>query len=139
MINSLIINDVMDRGIPNLERIPIRVTQDYHLQNVWLGLGLKQSTNDMLPINDNLLWLGAGWVKAGDWIFVYTGKGEPKRNQLPNQENSIYTIHWNRSEVIFSSAELFPYLLAGSASFPPSFYENQLASALSQYGKGNTF
>lgn len=133
MTPELKLYDVVDRGLPNKERIPIHVLSDYYMQNIWIGLGLRHSPGQLMPINDNSLWLGTGWVKKGDWIFIYTGKGEPQTNQIPNQDNKTYTYHWNRSSVLFSSPELHPYLLEGSISLPPELTMQNLLNALEGY------
>ncbi|WP_299663770.1 hypothetical protein [uncultured Ruegeria sp.] len=131
MIDSaLMLMDVVDRGVPNLERIPIKVEEDFYLQYQWIGIGIKQPNSHIFPINDNSMWLGMGWVKKGDWIFVYTGKGEPRSNRIPGLENSIYTVHWNREATLFSSDEIHPYLLEGLVSLPPAFNDAPQQSGL---------
>lgn len=121
MSDYMSILDVVDRGIPNQERIPIFIKNDFYLQTQWVGLGVMQPDKKIFPINDNSFWLGIGWVKKGDWIFLYTGKGEPRINEIPNQETKIYTVHWNREKTLFNSPELHPYLLDGGLFLPPAF------------------
>lgn len=121
MDSSLRILDAANRGIPNIEHIVIRVERDFYIQNQWVGIGIRQPNDTIFPLNDNSLWLGTGWVNQGDWIFVYTGKGSPRTNPIPNQDNKIYTVHWNRERTLFSSPEIHPYLLDGGIYLPPSF------------------
>lgn len=121
MIHGLELRDVIDRGVPNLERIPLYATFDVTLGNYWLGLGLKQSQESIFPINDSLFWLGNGYLEKGDWLFVYSGTGIPTTHEMPNQSNKISTLHWNKGQTLFHSAEIYPYLIAGDIRFPPSF------------------
>jgi len=114
---SLNILDVMDRGVPNKERIPIEVVGATNLSRYWIGIGIRTEPRRILPINDNLLWLGQGEVLPGDWVFVYTGQGSPQQNNVPNSVNKIFTIHWNRRSVLFQSEELQPFLINGIVSF----------------------
>lgn len=126
----LSILDVVDRGVPNSERVPIRVEAHCALGNFWLGIGLRQDVGRVFPINDNLFWLGNGYLTPGDWIFVYSGRGAPRRNAIPNQPNTIYTMHWNRSEVLFQSEELHPILITGHLNTPPAFDEQARRNAM---------
>ncbi|QJF50494.1 hypothetical protein [Roseobacter ponti] len=136
MNGPLDIKDVVDRGKPNSERIPILVNEDFYLQYQWIGLGIKQPEQKIFPINDNCLWLGSGQVYKGDWIFVYTGKGNPTTTPIPSQDSKIYTVHWNRSTTLFNSAEIHPYLLDGGIILPPSFTPSpSLSELLSSLGK----
>lgn len=122
MISSLRIFDVQDRGIPNSEHVVLRADAFCDLGHFWMGIGLRQGDNSIFPINDNLLWLGSGYVVQGDWIFVYTGLGTPTVNEIPNQKNRIYTLHWNRDKILFGAREIFPYLIfSPSVNLPMEF------------------
>ena len=118
--DSLKIMDVINRGIPNQERVPIFVNRETDLERFWLGIGIRQPDNRIYPINDNLMWLGNGFVTPGDWLFVYTGKGSPQTNKIPNQPNKIFSMHWGRDQTLFLSPEVSPYLLCGVIALPPS-------------------
>ena len=120
MLDSLRIMDVIDRGTPNQERVPILVDKETELGNYWLGIGIRQTDNQIYPINDNMMWLGNGFVTQGDWLFVYTGLGSPRTNNVPNQSNHIFSMHWGRDQTLFSSPEIFPYLLSGVIDLTPS-------------------
>lgn len=126
--DQLKLHDVIDRGKPNLERIPIFVQSRTMMGQFWLGLGVRQANAQLSPINDNLFWLGSGWVNAGDWIFVYTGRGEARTGDIPNQIAKIYSIHWNRDRTLFSEPDIHPYLLEGYVRFPPSVVESEFRS-----------
>ncbi len=111
MIDFLQITNVQDRGIANKERVAIRVNHFTQLNQFWVSAGIKSSKEAIYPINDNLFWLGRGYVTSGDWIFIYTGFGTPQTVKLPNSVNNIYTFYWGRSNVLFQSPEVFPFLL----------------------------
>lgn len=111
MIKFLSVTNVQDRGTANKERVAIRVDHSTHLNQFWLSAGIKASAEGVYPINDNLFWLGRGYVTRGDWLFIYSGFGEPRTVKMPNSENSIYTFYWGRSHVLFQSPEVFPFLL----------------------------
>ncbi len=111
MIEPLKIVDVFERGVGGSEGISVRVQDFCDLGHYWLGLGIRQSDQEIFPLNDNLLWLGRGAVNSGDWVFVYTGWGQPRTLDIPNVTSKIYSMHWNRDDVLFSSPEVFPYLI----------------------------
>jgi hypothetical protein len=133
MTLALELLDVIDRGIPNKERVPIKVNSDYYLANAWVGIGIKTSEDKIFPLNDNSLWLGMGWVRPGDWIFAYTGSGKPNVEDVPGSNSKIYTIFWNRPKVVFVSEEIHPYLLEGDITLPPSFKINDNFSKLLEF------
>jgi len=111
MIEPLKIVDVFDRGIGGRECVSIRVQGFCDLGHYWLGLGLRQSNNQIFPINDNLFWLGRGNVNPGDWVYVYTGWGEPRIINLPGVAAKLFSLHWKRDTVLFGPNEIFPYLI----------------------------
>lgn len=122
MSEFLKIVDVVDRGVGGKERVTIRVNSFCDLGHYWLGIGIKQSQNEIFPINDNLYWFGRGHVGPGDWIFLYTGLGSPRINDIPEQSGKIYTLHWQKQNVLFRSTEVFPYLInASTVSLPEKF------------------
>ena len=101
---------VYDAGVPNQERIAIRARGYAELGRFFIGVGMRQPSPNLHPINDNTLWMGYGFVAPGDWIYVYTGTGTPRADSIPNQGNTIYTIHWGRTNVLFKSPELIPFI-----------------------------
>lgn len=122
MTEALIITDVQDRGVANRERISIKVNGYCDLGHYWLGLGIRQSQSEIFPLNDNIFWFGRGYVNVNDWIFLYTGSGTPRVNDIPNQSGKIYTLHWRRQNVLFQSSEVFPYLIsAPKVGLPENF------------------
>jgi hypothetical protein len=120
-MNPLFIVSVYGAGQPNNERIVVRASESCNTKNYFMGLALRGDQDTCYPLNDNFFWFGNGQIIAGDWIFLYTGSGEPTANDLPNQPNRIYTVYWRRSTVLFSSSEVIPYLgFMSDLDFAPS-------------------
>lgn len=133
MNEPLKIVDVVDRGYGGKERITIRVNLHCDLGHYWLGAGVKQSQNEIFPLNDNLFWFGRGLVQPGDWIFLYTGIGTPQTNKIPGQTGHIYTLHWQKQNVLFKSDQVFPYLInATVVGLPEKFDPPALPSFFAQ-------
>ena len=124
MIDALEILDVVDRGVPNTERVPIKVNMNFELGLQWLGIGIKRTDGRVFPLNDSLIWLGGGIVKTGDWLVIYTGKGVPTTTDFPDRDSAIYSLHWNRSHTIFNSEAIVPYLMDSRIYLSPDFYED---------------
>ncbi|WP_267094509.1 hypothetical protein [Xanthomonas sacchari] len=121
IIEELTLFGVYDQGIPNLERIVIRVMQEINLADYGLMLGIRAYNGSGIPIRDNMLWFGSGNVMPGDWLFVYTAKGETKITTVPNTSERIISLHWGRPATIFNGPEFMPILFRlDGIQFPPS-------------------
>jgi hypothetical protein len=107
---ELAIVGVFDRGIPNRERIVIVPQQQVNLGQYGLMLGLRASGNTAVPIRDNLLWFGDGFVDTSDMLFIYTGPGEPRATAIPNGRGRIISVHWGRGTVLFGDPNFVPIL-----------------------------
>lgn len=109
-ISELTVVGVLDRGVPNQERIILCVNQILNLGQYGLMIGIRATQGMAFPIKDNLLWFGDAIVSKGDWVFVYTGPGEARVNTLPNNQETLYSIHWGRKDTIFLNREIVPIL-----------------------------
>lgn len=110
-ITELTVVGTFDRGIPNQERVVLRVNDMVNMAQFALLLGIRQQHGAAVPIRDNFYWFGDGVVSRGDWIFVYTGPGEGRMNDLPGTTEKLYTIHWGRPQTILTSIEIVPVLI----------------------------
>lgn len=109
-IYELRINEVRDRGIPNKECIILRINTPINIGQFGIILGVKGPNTHATPIRDNFFWFGEADLNQGDWIFLYTGPGASRQNQLPNTNQFIYSIHWGRKETILHDGNVVPIL-----------------------------
>ena len=109
-ITELRVEGIYDRGVPNKERVVLRVNTIISMGQFGLILGIRQQQRTAFPIRDNFFWFGDGYVAAGDWIFVYTGPGEARTSELPGSTQKLYSLHWGRQNTILSSPEIVPFL-----------------------------
>lgn len=110
-ITELLMHPVADRGLPNLERIPILVQEQTEMSQFGLLIGSATNPNFAVPIQDNFFWFGEGVVNPGDWILLYTGSGTPRTddwNSLPGAK--VYSIHWGRNRTVFANTNIVPLL-----------------------------
>lgn len=109
-IIELTVAGVFDRGIPNQERIALIANETINLGQYGLMVGVRANEGTAFPIRDNLLWFGDGVISKGDWLFVYTGPGEPRATTLPNTNERLISIHWGREHTILHNRDLVPIL-----------------------------
>jgi hypothetical protein len=110
LIQELAIVDVFDRGVPNRECIAIAVNETLDLGQYGVMLGVRGPTGSAFPIRDNLFWFGDGIVNREDWLFLYTGVGNPRSHQIPNTQHHSYALHWGRKTTILSNEQIVPLL-----------------------------
>lgn len=102
---------VFDRGVPNLERIPIQVRQQTAIGQFGLMTGSVTQPGFAIPMIDNLFWFGDAIVNPGDWIIVYTGNGIARTDDWNNPPGSkVYSVHWGRNKTMFANTNIVPIL-----------------------------
>lgn len=119
LIDEITILDVIDRGVANMERIALRINANVNMGQYGLMIGVRSQDGAAWPLADNFYWFGEGLVVPGDWIFVYTGPGQPRKEKLPNVEQHIYSVHWGRKNTVFVNRNLAPILFRMDAVMVP--------------------
>jgi len=110
LIEELSVVGTYDRGVANQERIVLLVNTTINLGQYGIMLGIKDQSGMARPIRDNLFWFGDGIVNKGDWLFLYTGPGEPRFSTIPNNQEKIFTLHWGRNVTILGDGIIVPIL-----------------------------
>jgi hypothetical protein len=101
---------VIDRGLPNKERIMIRAAETVNLGQYGIMIGVQINNGVAVPIRDNLLWFGDIALRAGEWLCVYTSPGTPKISDIPNSDEDMISIYWGRTSVVFKNINIVPIL-----------------------------
>ncbi len=101
---------VLDKGSPNKECIAIQAIEEANLGQYGIMLGMYSGGEGLVPFRDNLFWFGDGIVNKGDWIFIYTGAGEPRESKTADQKNNVYSIFWGKSITVFANPVIAPLL-----------------------------
>jgi len=109
-ITELDLVRVIDRGIPNTECIAIRVNEAVNLGQFGIMIGVGVGNAQALPIRDNLFWFGDVLVQQGDWIFVYSGAGDPRLGTSDEDRTRIISVHWGRPKTMFANSDIVPIL-----------------------------
>lgn len=102
---------VYDKGVPNLERIVLRVNNTVDLTNYAMIVGFKGTDKSLYPAQDFFLWLGNTTVVGPAWVFIYTGTGKPTVTREKITGHPIHSIYWNRPNLIFSDPNVSPALV----------------------------
>jgi hypothetical protein len=123
VITELAIAHVYEPGVPNKERIAIRVDAAVDLGSYAVVLGVRSpGTQFITPIRDSMFWFGSGTVAVRDWIFVYTGSGTPTTvppsADTPGVGN-VYVLYWGRPQTAFHDPQVVPVLWRISGVFIP--------------------
>jgi hypothetical protein len=109
-VPELTFSEVTDPGIPNKERLNIRVVEPLNLAPYGLLVGLALADGTAMPFWDQLFWFGAIDVPADSWIVLYTGPGQLRVERDSKTGWPIYIFHWNKPNVVFTSTNTVPIL-----------------------------
>lgn len=109
-IPELELYPVDDRGVPNSERVAIYVRESVDMGRFGIMVGHKTNDGGAAPFQDNLFWFGTGTVNPGDWLIIYTGKGEIKSIDGKRLGTKIHTVHWGKDMTVFANTNIVPIL-----------------------------
>ena len=122
-VSELTIASILNRGVPNQECVAISVKQYTNMGQFGMMLGHFSPNVGAQPYSDNLFWFGAGNVKLGDWLFVFTGSGTPSKSKAVNGINDLFSLFWGKPTTVFAQSSIVPILFrvdAVNVLYPPS-------------------
>lgn len=100
---------VADGGVPNLERIQLRVNRTCDLSLYAVILVLNTPTG-AVPVRDNFYWLGGNSIPPG-WIFIHTGPGDNRFSPSNVPGEYLHSWFWNKKETVFQNRMLAPMII----------------------------
>ena len=115
-ITEITIATILNRGVPNQECIALKVNEPVNLGQFGIMVGRFNQATDAVPHSgafpyfDNLFWFGDGLTKPGDWLFVYTGSGTPRKGLAANGVSETYSLFWGKPNTLFAESLLVPIL-----------------------------
>lgn len=109
-LTELTVMAILERGVPNEECIAIQANERINLGQYGIMLGVYAQLNSAIPLKDNLFWFGDGFIEKGDWLFIYTGIGEPRKSTPEDEDINLYTIFWGKSKTVFANTNIVPLL-----------------------------
>ena len=103
---------VLDRGLPNSERVNLRVNARTYLGDYFLHAGVFLPNGRAFPLPNMSLWLGEDTIEGGSWVIIYTGPGEPKlMTQTKDTHELVIVLHWHLTQTIFADKSVVPVLV----------------------------
>lgn len=114
---------VIEPGAPNRERIALKPYTFLDLGGYAMILGLQgPALNLIQPIKDALFWFGSGNVGPNDWLYLFTGEGNPVATPFGETGGNLYSFFWGHRQTVFHDPRLVPVLirLGGFVAGAPS-------------------
>ncbi len=100
---KLEIADIIDRGIPNKERLWLRVKADADLIYYAVLATEYLAEHAISSVPRHVYWFVKKDVKAGDYVVLYTGKGTA--SETSNQAGGkTYFLFWGLGTTIWNKA-----------------------------------
>ena len=111
-IPELTLLGAFERGVPNKERVVLRAEAPVDLGFYAVILGWRRAGNETqaTPIADSMYWLNSTVIPANDWVFLFTGPGEPTVLRSNDQKSNLHIIYWNRPQTVFHDKHVIPVL-----------------------------
>jgi hypothetical protein len=108
---NLAIWDIMDRGVPNRERIHLRVLADtvlssYAVLNTLYVTPVGVATGRLLAF-----WFTSIPVKAGDAVILFTGEGQQTSQPSPDGKMTNHFFYWGNNVTLWNQDEACAVLL----------------------------
>jgi hypothetical protein len=125
-ITELTVMAVLERGVPNEECIAIQSNERLNLGQYGIMLGVYSQFNSAVPFKDHLFWFGDGFIEKGDWLFIFTGSGEPRKSTTTDGNNNLFTVFWGKPTTVFANSNIVPVLFRVDAVTVPSPPGDQL-------------
>jgi hypothetical protein len=135
ILDEIEIFGVYDRGVPNEERIALRVKRQINLRDYLMILGVPISEQLAFPLEGNLYHFSSELVDSPAWIFFYTGTGERRITREVQTGEPAIVIHWGKQYTILNDERVVPVILGidgvlvgGTKSlllFPPKEIESK--------------
>jgi len=97
------VEKILDRGVANKERLWLKVIVDADLKYFIVFDTTYTSDNSISNLQRHAYWFKPKMVKAGDYVVLYTGLGEPTELKKKDGTTS-YFLHWGLEKTIWNAA-----------------------------------
>ncbi len=109
-ITELSVSGVSDRGIPNKERILVRVHELTELRYYGIALAKLLPEGGVIPYDNFFYFFEQCEAEKDSWLVLYTGVGERRDTQLPTTLEKAYSMHWGFDGVVLTNPTVVPVL-----------------------------
>jgi len=104
---------VADRGVPNKERLHLRVLAESTLAFYVVLRGKRVAHNQVSSGSVSAYWFPALPAKAGDQVIVYSGFGK-NSSKLQIDGSTIHFFYWGSESLLWSSENDCAVVVEGS-------------------------
>jgi hypothetical protein len=112
LIEEIVIQGVYDRGVPNKERIALKVLESVDLSRCLLLLGFPINPTSAYPLKNHVFLLGQEQVVPPHWILIYTGPGERKLTREVHSREPALVLHLGEARTILHDERVAPILIS---------------------------
>jgi hypothetical protein len=98
------INQILDRGVANKERLWLKVLANTNLQFFIVFDTIYTSKTNISNSQRHALWLSDKEVKAGDSVVLYTKSGSPSE-QRNKDGSTTHFLYWGLEKTIWNAKE----------------------------------
>ncbi|MDD4870969.1 MAG: hypothetical protein PHR77_10450 [Kiritimatiellae bacterium] len=110
-IIELLLLGVYDRGIPNQERIVLKVQERLNTAQYGVLLSISDlNSTAARPIWDNCFNFTEHIVDPGMILFIYTGPGSERRTTIAGTQIPAHVFHWGKKLTVFASTLITPII-----------------------------
>jgi len=95
---------IFDKGVPNNERITLKVLQDCNLMYYSVGKTVYSGPNNISNALKEIFWFSPREVKSGDYIWLYTGNGS-EHTHSNTSGTTTHNFYWRLPKTIFHSID----------------------------------
>jgi len=92
---------MLDRGIPNKERLWLRVLADCDLTYFIVFDTTYTSANSISNVQRHAHWFTPKKVRTGDYVILYTGRGNPSESKN-NDGSTNHFLFWGLDRTIWN-------------------------------------
>jgi hypothetical protein len=98
------ISGIIERGVPNKERVHLIVSQPANLAYYMIMESVLTAPNNILSGGRLAYWFGGGMVRYGDHVILYTRPGTD--NAVRRQDGGInHFFYWGLNKTIWNNPQ----------------------------------
>lgn len=105
-IDELRIVAIRDRGVPDRERVAIRVERDASLGDYLLITGSWTPAGTIRPSKREFFNFPDEEVLAGSWVILYTGFGVRRHTTIDATGDPALVLHWQQPSVLLRDLDV---------------------------------
>jgi len=106
---TLVLRNISDRGDAAKERVVIKAAADVDIGKYVLAQTMKVGDQVLSTILRSF-WLPDQMIKKGDWVVVYSKRGEQKE-KVGDSGGTTYFFYWNAPQSIWAGDDTAAVLM----------------------------